>query len=63
MRNAAIEGAADDGASGFEDIGSAEVLPQAERNRRKDEAGAATAAKDGVVIASWIGNVGHASTP
>ncbi len=58
MRDAAIEGAADHGAAGLEDVGAAEVLPQAERDGRQHEAGVAAAAKVGVVVAGGIGNVG-----
>ena len=58
MGDAAVEGAADDGAAGLEDIGAAEVLPQAERDGRQDKAGAAAAAEVGVVVAGGIGLIG-----
>ena len=48
MGDAAIEGAANDGAAGFKDVGAAEVLPQAERDGRQHEAGAAAAAEVGI---------------
>src|SRR5208337_5015691 len=58
VRDTAIEGAADHGAASFENIGAAEVLPQAKRDGRKHKAGVAAAAEDGVVVASGVGNVG-----
>jgi len=48
--DAAVEGAADHGAASLEDVGAAKVLPQAERDGRQHQAGAATAAEDGVLV-------------
>ncbi len=59
--DAAIEGATNDGAAGLEDIGSAEVLPQAQRHRGKDDSGPSTTPKLGVFVALLIGNIGHSA--
>ena len=52
MGDAAVEGPADDGAAGLEHVGAAEVLPQAERNRRQLQAGAPDATIFAAVVTS-----------
>jgi hypothetical protein len=63
--DAQVEGAAQDGAAGLEYVLAAEVLPQAQRDRRQVQAAAAGPAIGHGVIAGGIGDVGllHGGDP
>ncbi len=52
MGDAVIEGILQDGAAGFEDIGTTEILPQAQRDRRQFQArpAAATVRHFGIAV-------------
>jgi hypothetical protein len=57
---AAIEGAANRGTSSLEDVCAAKVLPETERDGRKDNAGSATTTKLGILVSFCIRDVTHA---
>lgn len=59
MGKAPIEGTADYGAAGFKDVFTAEVLPEAERDGRQNQAGASAAAEGCGFVAFWIELVTH----
>ena len=64
MRDAAVEGAAQDRPPGLEGVQAAEVLPQAQRDRRQHEAAPAAAAVGHRLVAVGAGRedgVGHAA--
>ena len=65
MSDSAVEGAADDGATGFKYVGPAEVLPEAERDGRQNQAGIAAAAEAGLLISIrvWFVCTLHRSSP
>jgi hypothetical protein len=59
MRYAAIKSPANDCTAGFEDIDSAEVLPQSERYRRQDDPRSSAAVICRFVVSFFIRYVGH----
>ncbi len=59
MGDAAVEGAADDGAAGLEHVAAAEIVPEAEGDGRQIEARTAAAAIGHGLIAAGSGFVAH----